>query len=588
MSTPRVLAALSLAVASLVAGCAEEQISPFDPARLGQAQRSAARDQSTAEMKQLPTTYKSWETVGRPGGGSRARRNEQLLPRSADGKIVTGHEPTYSITLADAIKRNVANNLDVRAAGYSPGIDSARIIEAQARFDPVLFANGSADITNRRTGGSSYTDPRFIGTTQQSSVIIDRNRETVFTGQAGVRQVLENGAQIEISEQIRQTDGNPNNFILDPYREADLVLQITQPLLRDFGEDVNRARIDIARNNAEISVLDFRKALEDSIDKTEEVYWALADAQNAVNIQLQRVQGAEDTADVVSKRLAVDQSQLQLAQAAAEAESRRAALTAARARVRDLSDQLKQLMNDPEFPTASATVLVAESNPLDQSVRFDLDDMIDTALQHRLEIGQQFLRVGNADITLRAAKNNLLPQLNLQGKFNPMGLGPQFDDSIDSQSDFNKLSYSIGLQFELPLGNREARAIYRRSLLQRMQTITQYQSLTESISLEVRQQSRQVETSWEQLRRFRAARFSREQALRAIIAQELAATPLTPGFIDLKLRTQDFLAEAQLAESQSLASYNIAISKLEKAKGTILKYNNITMDERGVRRQMTR
>ena len=40
---------------------------------------------------------------------------------------------------------------------------------------------------------------------------------------------------------------------------------------------------------------------------------------------------------------------------------------------------------------------------------------------------------------------------------------------------------------------------------------------------------------------------------------------------------QEGLAEAERLEVQSIADYNIAISKLESAKGTLLRYNNVVM-----------
>jgi outer membrane protein TolC len=351
---------------------------------------------------------------------------------------------------------------------------------------------------------------------------------------------------------------------------------------------VNRARIDIARNTARISLLDFRKAVEEATTNVEQAYWQLVAAQREVEIQEQRVRGAEQTADVISTRLEVDQSRLQLNQAQAEAETRRANLIRARSRVNDLSDQIKQLMNDPDMPVGSVEVLVAESGPLDQPVRFDLDELIDTALQNRLELAQQQLRVDNATVTLGAAKNNLLPNLQFQGQVNPSGLGPNFSDAISSQNEYNKISYSAGLQLEIPIGNREARAIYRRTQLQRTQAITQYRSLQEQVVLDVRVQHRDVETSYQELARARAARFSREKAIQAILAQEAAREPLSPQFVDLKLRQQDFLAEAQSAEATALSNYNVAIARLERAKGTLLRYNNISLDEKGIRRQLTR
>lgn len=561
-----------------LAGCAREDVAPFDPRKMGQGQRDGARDSSTAELLPLPTTYKAWE--------GRGRGNNAIISTRPSGKRVTGDEKPRPISLADVVRRTVVNNLEVRAAGFGPAIEAARIIEAQARFDPTFFTNTTAEISNRQTAGTPFSVPTTQGTF--TSEILDRQRQTQFTAASGVRQVLESGGQVEARYQLRQTDARPNSTLIDPYREADLVLQLTQPLLRDSGGEVNRARIEIARANARISMFDFRKAVEDSVDNVEQAYWQLQAAQREVEIQEERVRGATQTADVISARLLTDQSRLQLNQAQAEVETRRAALTRARARVRDLSDQVKQLMNDPELAITGNELLVAETPPLDQPIRFDVDELVNTALVHRLEIAQQQLRVDNATTTLGAAKNNLLPSLNFQGTVNPSGLGEGFGDAIDSQNEFNKVSYSAGLQLEIPIGNREARSIYRRTLLQRMQAITQYQSVVEQVALEVTVRHREVETTFNELSRARAERFARAEALRAILAQEAAAEPLTPQFIDLKLRTQDLFAQARLNESNALSAYNTAISRLEKSKGTLLAYNNISLDERGMRRQLAR
>ena len=50
-----------------------------------------------------------------------------------------------------------------------------------------------------------------------------------------------------------------------PALENEFVLEISQPLLRDFGNDINRARIVINRNNQVISLLEFRKQIEETV-----------------------------------------------------------------------------------------------------------------------------------------------------------------------------------------------------------------------------------------------------------------------------------------------------------------------------------
>jgi outer membrane protein TolC len=367
--------------------------------------------------------------------------------------------------------------------------------------------------------------------------------------------------------------------VLNPFYESDLVLQITQPLLRDFGSEVNRARIVIARNNQKISLLDFRKTVEDNLTDLEKAYWQLVEAERDVKIQEALLARTLETGDILFKRRTQDVTRVQISQANASIEQRRATLVRERARVRDLSDQIKQLMYDPEYPVSSPVLILPGSDPTMEPIHFDLNEQIDAALDNRLELLQQLARVDNASVTLGAAKNNLLPQLNLVGSIGANGVAGNWDAAISNQSDINFLSWSLGLQFEVPIGNRAARAIYRRTLLQRQQAVDQYRSLIEQISLDVKTAMREVQTTWDEMVATRQASFASEDALLAIEQRKAANEPLTPTFVQLELDAQERLANARREEAAAITNYQIGISRLEKAKGTLLRYNNVVMDE---------
>jgi outer membrane protein TolC len=58
-------------------------------------------------------------------------------------------------------------------------------------------------------------------------------------------------------------------------------------------------------------------------------------------------------------------------------------------------------------------------------------------------------------------------------------------------------------------------------------------------------------------------------------AQEEAGAALTPEFLDLKLRRQEALANAETREIQAVVDYNVAISAYYQAMGTLLERNGI-------------
>ena len=75
--------------------------------------------------------------------------------------------------------------------------------------------------------------------------------------------------------------------------------------------------------------------------------------------------------------------------------------------------------------------------------------------------------------------------LNFVGSVGFKGLGSSWDESVREQWEFNAIDYTIGVQLEIPIGNRAARAIWKRALLQRMQSIEQYRALVDQISQDV-------------------------------------------------------------------------------------------------------
>jgi outer membrane protein TolC len=341
------------------------------------------------------------------------------------------------------------------------------------------------------------------------------------------------------------------------------------------------ARITIARNDYRISLLDFRNKLEEQLQKIEETYWRLLLAQRETRIQERLLNDTETMHDLLVNRMAArtDVSDVQVSQTRATLEQRNGDLVQQRYQIDQLSAQLKGLMNDPDLPASSQVLIVPTDEPVEDPIDFELSDQIEAGLQNRLELIQQSLRIDSASTVVRAAENNVLPQLNLQAQIGLEGLGFNFNDALKSQSNTDFITYQLGFQFEVPIGNRQARAIYQRTLLQREQAIDQWKLQAENIAVDVVVALSNQRQSWHTLVARRRARFAAEEALQRIEEREQAREPLTPTFIELKLSRQSALADAQRQEIQAAVAYNVALEALEKAKGTLLRYNNVVMKE---------
>jgi outer membrane protein TolC len=572
------LVVLGLAAAAAVGGCGLKDPPPFDPIAMQRSFRERARENATPALAPLPLTLDKTFLVKRDGSDPNVAK-PPALPTTAQAV-----GPVVRMSLRDLVQLAAANSLQVRVANYQPAVDQARVIEAEARFDPTFFTN-----VNFANQSVLVGSPSNVGGSNSAF-------ET-STFATGLKQDLPNGAQVQLQYQfqhvLRATLGPGNradfgntqsqfggNTHDNGIIESSLQLQLTQPLLRNFGAEVNQARITVARNTQRVSILDARLQLEKTLSEIEEIYWQLVQAERELAIQEELYNQTVSTSVLLQQRAGQDVTLVQLTQSNAALQSRNLSLVDARNRLRLLSHELKRRINDPNMPVASSVVILPDDRPVETPIKFDLGEQIESALMNRAELAQQQIRIDSASVVYKAAQNNVLPQLNLVGSIGfktvdsapGVAIAPDFENSREE--------FSIGLQLEVPLGNREPRAILRRTGLQRSQAITQYKDLIEQVTQEVRTAHDNLSSAWERLGSARQNLFASQASLDAIQQeQDVGNAPLTPEFVNRKLNAQEVLAQARREDARAATDYNTAISALERAKGTILKYDNVIMAE---------
>ena len=557
---------VGIAVLASVTGCVQEP-PPFDPRQAQDFERAAEGNVQPRPMYPLPTTLQTKYAAGETEPRAMTPQPTANLPEG----------PTIRMSLEEAIHRAINNSLDIRVASYDTAVDQTRVMEAEARFDPSLFVNGSFERVDKESPGTfTNFDPVFDTTTK----LADFAQSDTTTVQWGFQENLPAGGQAKLQYQVQNVYTNPQQYPIATYYENELSLQVTQPLLQNFGVEVNAARITISRNNQRVSMLDFRKTVEDTVLKLEQLWWQLVQTRQDLATLERLVQASEETTRLLFRRQGQDVTAVQIDQANAATASRRVQLRQIRQRVGDLSDQIKRQMDDPEFPVSSSMLIDPTDAGTDAPLVFDESEQINAALDNRLELGQQQVRIDSSEVATRVAKNNLLPQLNFQGSVTSDGVAHSLGNGFSNQSDFNHIGYAAGLQLTVPLGNREARAIWQRALIQREQAIFAYKQIEEQATEDVKAALRGIDSSWDQLGLARLSRIAAADTLNGFRQQQdSGALPYTPDNVQLRLQFQATLAVAEQEEHRASNDYNFAIVSLEKAKGTILRYNNVMLEE---------
>jgi outer membrane protein TolC len=560
------VAACASVLSMAVWGCNSNNLQeppPFDPRSMTRGDRYNSFAQRQHALGQLPTTREAYDP---------SRHQPASRP-------VTGETPQFvRMSLQEIMHRTAANNKEVRVAGYDPAIAETRVMENEGHYDPLFFTNLRYDKQNDRTPGTVIPDP----SNPQRTITIDTENNNIYTIESGVKQYLQTGGQIQLSYQVQHSDYNPVRYTKNNYWDAQLKMQLTQPLLREFGYEINWARITVARNDQRVSILDFRKTLEDNTEELEKDYWLLYEAYQDVLISEHVLQNARELVAILWDQVINGGSAttVELAQGSSTVSQREGELERARAHLLDISDDIKRRMGDPDFDIAGPLAILPADAPSEVPVQMDLHDQIETAYANRLELGQQQLRENSAEVARQVAINGLFPKLDFVGSAALQGLDTTLDKAFKDQMGTGHMVYSLGLQLEVPIGNREAASIMQRANLQLLQAIASYQKLLNDISTDVTQAWREIDTSWKALISARQARFAAEEYLEGLDSRQAQGLQkLDVYFVQAKLDAQDRVANARRREANELSNYNTAISRLERSKGTILRYNNIMMEE---------
>ncbi|MBU0637795.1 MAG: TolC family protein [Planctomycetes bacterium] len=463
------------------------------------------------------------------------------------------------LSLAECIQRALANNYDIRLESYNPGISQSQLVEAEAAFDAVFFLDTSWSNQDQATSSALYpqqSDARSI--------------------QGGIRKVLPTGMQVETSLRQQRAYTDLQFATLNPAYSTSFVASLRQPLLRGFGLDVNRAQINISRVDRRTAHWRFVQKVRDTLLRVEMGYWQLVQARRDAAIMAVSVAQNFVTYEGIQERQKHDSTPVQLANSKSRWRSRYVGYLEAVKRVRDAEDALKNLLNDADLKLSVEAELIPTEVPLVAPLALDQFAEVRTAVDRRSEIQQARLGIERARIQTMAAKNQLLPQLDLSFQYEVQGIDVSSDASFDNLTTNRFRSYAVSAAFSYPFGNRAARAAHRRARMQESQSIVGLHQITDAVVLEVNTAVRTLMVRYTQIPPQLEATHASARNLSALQAR----TPeISPSYLETELSAVEQLANARRTLLQVVIDYNLAIADLEKSRGTLLEYNNVAITD---------
>ncbi len=466
----------------------------------------------------------------------------------------------YRLSLAEALRRVLANNYAIKVDGYAPAISTAQVVQAEAAFDLAFFANANRNNTDQPT---------------PSTLIASQTDSTVVNG--GIRKLLATGATVSFTEQMTRVDNPGFQFqLLNPSWQHNFVTELRQPLLRNFGIDFNRAQINIRKNEQKINQEAFRARVIENLNGAEQAYWTLVQARRDVVIVAEVLAEAQLTLRQIEARTDFDAYQTLLFRSRVAVKAREAEYIDVKNRVRNAEDQLLNILNDPEIPLSADYEIVPTDNPTTIEVLRDAFFAVQTALERRPEIIQARHSVDIARLQLGIAKNQALPRLDAIYRFTVNGLAGNSANAWDQMSTGNFIDQYVGVEFQWNFGERAERAGIRVAALQQSQAVVRYKQALDNIITDCRVALRTLDTSFRQLLPSHEGVTAASENLRSLQERQERKSPAE---LDAVLNAQINLATSRRGLLQALVTYNQGIVDVERAKGTLLDYNNVVLSE---------
>jgi outer membrane protein TolC len=492
-------------------------------------------------------------------------------------------EKPAALTLEDCIVSAVKRNLGVVAQVYSAELADLAVSRAQEKFLPGL----SFDLGKQSQNSASYS---WIDAAEVVS-------SSYMNYSAGLDQLIPFGGKFSVSLSAYKNQTNARFQTINPRYGSSLTFTFTQPLLKDFGFQTSRREIIVARNNRDIAESDLKNTLLETIYSVEETYWELVYNIEALKVRRQSLKLAEDLLEKSRKEVNIGTlAPKEILSAQAEVAARKADILQAESQVKDYADTLSILINLPQAKNDGE--IVPADRPTFEKKDVTFEAALETALKNRPDLKSSQLGVKNKELDFSYAKNQMLPALNLNASYWSPGISGEQILYLDNNPltgiivgaipggastamrdalHFKYKNWSVYFSLDIPLNTVFSRAAQAQAKASLDQEIARMKNLEQKAYLEIRTAVRAVQTNYERVEAYKAARELAEQKLEAEEAKLKAG--MSTNFIVLQYQRD--LAATRTAELRALIDYTLSLGRLEKAMGTSLERRNIKLTDTG-------
>ncbi len=526
----------------------------------------------------------------------------------------------HDVTLQEMIHLALANNSIIRTRDDNFAAGASYIANAPSVYDPSIQESGVL------FGGRGIEAALAAFDTQFSSTMLWGRNETIqnnafFAGglAPGTTLVAETGAftsqlskqfgyggQLSLNHNWNYFGSNVQGQLFPSTYSGLIQAQYRHPLLAGSGTEFTRIAgpitqsfsglsgvnqgVVIARINHDITLAQFEVNVRNLLSDVENLYWELYLRYRIYDTTVTARNSALRTWREAKAKL--DIGGVRNFKPADEAQARdryfetRAQTQAALAAIYGFELRLRRIAG---LPVNDGSILRPVDEPVTAQFVPEWYMCLTDALTRRAELRQQKWNIKSLQFQLKASKSLTRPRLDFVSGYQVNGFGDDLiqrrdADGLTAQglrsayetiTQGNQTGWNLGVEFTMPIGLRSAHAQVRNVELRlakaRDVLATQEMEISHELANAFQNLATQYVTAESHFNRRRAA----QRRVQFFQAEVRAGTQT----LDLLLRAQASLADAEVAYFRALVAYNQAITDVHFRKGTLFAHNSVYLEE---------
>lgn len=463
------------------------------------------------------------------------------------------------------LKLAFENNPSLAEASLGIQQADANLVSQQALYPWTLNAN---------------TGFRFDEQPTEDAIQSGVRTSTIFQGYVEILKQFTVGTRLNVRFDLnRNLSKVPINLpqfninqiqTIGPNYGTSLSATVNQPLLRGFGTRLYTLPIEGARQQKSVAELTEIRAQQDVVANVLRNYWAYVRATwdlEAAKDQLGRADYYKEITDAQIQAGTVAPLQREIVKQRTLAAEQ--AILVARASLADREEDLRESIGVKD------TVEINVSTDLPEIRPPTLEESLESAFKQSPDVQLLEAEVAANRLAVQQSEDAVKPQLDGVATIAQLGLSEDLDESLAQVGTFDFTTFFIGLNFTMPIGNKNARYKLSADRVNVLRSEKRRDIARDQVAAQIRKAHRLVMLQAER------RKLSAEEIVLAKTNLDATREQYEAGLTSYsEMRTLETeLQDAQLRDRQSKAEYIQSIIALRRLDGTLFEAFGISREK---------